>query len=216
MIKIHTSIAASCVRQKLSEPYFIWLFAKNSSGKGWIKISDLKKIYLSVFGGVDKTFYNHFHKGLNIFYKINQDKCYFFSVNNIIKNLDPAIKTNACFLIDAEFILLNKLKPKQILINCVLASDKNSRPLSLWYISKALNTSRSSIVRNINKSLVKITTNSRADKSDMRKFWSSYTFIGGKRLPDSKEKTVVSDLVLNNKTNIKLHKKTGLWSISAA
>ena len=207
-IKIHTSIAAGCVKARLAEPYFLWLLAKGvSDGRGWVTMSELKSMYLSIFNNTERTFYNHFNNGKNIFYNVSKDKCFLSSMDKIIKNIDATIKMNACFLIDTETIALHGLKPKQILINCVLGTDKNNKPLSLWYISDALNLDRSTIIRNIDKSLLKTTTNLRIDKSDMRKFWSSYTFIGGHRLLEKKEKRGPSDLIIKSKKNIKLHKK---------
>ena len=205
--KIHTALAVNCIKNNLSEPYFIWLIGKNlSNGKGSILIQELKAQYLNIFGLSNKSFYNHFNKGLDIFYSINNDYCYLRSLQNISNKFESLAKINACFEINSEIIVLNKLKPKQLLINCVICANKRNKPLSLWYISKVLGLDRATVIRNIHKSIVRSITNSRADKSDLRKFWSSYIFIGGKRLSNKKEKPEILDLVNKIHSGIKLKK----------
>jgi len=217
IFKVHTALSANLILHNISEPYFIWLIAKNidTNGKGWVDKNLLQNNYLSIFPGTSKTFFNHFNKGLNIFYKINKNKCYLNSLEKIIRNFAPILKNNACFEINSELILLNDLKPKQILINCVIGSDLRQRPLSLWYISKTLNLNRSTITRNIHKSLIHVVTNSRADVKDMRKFWSSYIFVGGKRLKKQKEKLEIKSLIEKPQLKIKVKKVKNLnaWSI---
>lgn len=216
IFKIHTALSANCVKDNLSEPYFIWLLAKNISnnGSGWVNIKDLEIEYINIFECSTKTFYNHLRKNnFNIFYSLNDNHCYLNSFKNIVKQFNPIIVANSCFEVEVETIKNNFLKPKQILINCVLGSDKKHKPLSLWYIAEVLNLDKSTITRNIDKSLIKTITNSRADKSDLRKFWSSYIFIGGNRLPAHKEKPEIKLITSKPKSEIKLKKLKNGWEI---
>lgn len=207
MLKIHSVLAAYCVKNNLSEPYLLWVIARMlSAGQGRLSVRLLMEIYIKLFSVSKRTAYNHLNKGFNIFYLIVNHEIYLKSITEICKKVSPIIKISACFEIDTHMISDYHLKPKQLLINCVLGADVNGKPLSLSYISRVLNCDKSTITRNIHPQLLNVKTNLNPNKQNLFKFWSSYIFIGGRRLNNKKEKPEIKRLRHKKTADFKLVK----------
>jgi hypothetical protein len=205
-IKMHSVIAANCIKLNLENQYVIWLLAKElAAGQGKCPLRDLKRHIVQTLGISDKTFYNYLNKG-DFFWHINEQVCFLKSLEKVIACFKPLLKISACFEIDCLNLLASGITPKEICMSAVMGGDKFKKPLSLKYMADILDCSVATVKRNLHPRLIKTHATYLSSKPGFKRHWNSYEFIAGKRLSNKHEKRIIGSLMQPKHTSYKLKK----------
>jgi len=216
-IKIHSAICANSLKQKVHNQYIIWTLATAiSNGEGKCLVPCLLKNYKSIFSVCTKTAYNHLNKGTGLFWEIKSGICYLKSLKVIASNCESLFAKSSAFMLSVDDIKNYGMNAKSICISSVVGADTYNKPLSLYYVSRQLNCSKITVRRHIDSNLIFVSPNYLDRGKYKERYWNSYKFVGGRRLPIGKEKPYIKSLSRNKTSNWNLkskNKSEDFWEI---